>query len=168
MKTRVIVTKAAEHFGFGVIENTGERVYIPASVIMQAPTHEGDKIDVYVSENSRDEKGLTPWFVTYRFVDEEPAAPEPVKQYTPMTVSEQIQEILETASNKIFTTAMVADRMNELSDRQFTSRNIAPYLVSLHKKGIVARASINQIESTQPRISLWTLEFKNFENMIGK
>ena len=51
MKTRVIVTKAAEHFGFGVIENTGERVYIPASVIMQAPTYEGDKIDVYVSEN---------------------------------------------------------------------------------------------------------------------
>ena len=84
-----------------------------------------------------------------------------------MTVAEQIQEILETASNKIFTTAMVADRMNELSDRQFTSRNIAPYLVALHKKGIVARASINQIESTQPRISLWTLEFKNFENMIG-
>lgn len=172
MENNVVVTTAFDHFAFGLVMDTREQVYIPASIVQKFDLHEMDVITAILAPNKGERVERTPWFAVYvtkhngvdalaQAVQETEQEEEPIKQNAPqMTRSEAVQHILSDGS--IYSTAKVAEIMSKITGVEISAANANYHLETLHQDGEVACAEISQSGDAKVGRRYWAKNTTSF------
>lgn len=139
---------------FGIRQDTGESVFVPASIAKRTGLNVGDSATASLIVNvTHPEK--TPWFAV--FLDKTEVAPEPVHT---IAHTEAVGRLL-LESPGYFTTEEVAEECGISSALAFEE------LEQLFAKGRATRADVRTQGMNEPQFILWAGDSNNFVSMEG-
>ena len=139
--------------GFGARTDTGEQVYVPASVVRASGVKEGDICSAKLIPNTHISKSGTPWVAVFVAVSNaEPApAPESTAQTLESRILEAVCDLGYASTNEVAKEASV--------DVQLAHNA----LLRLFNKGSLAKADVYaRPNAERASFCMWALEPRHF------
>lgn len=168
MRTKILITNAQETFGFAINMETGDDVYIPASITKNFDIKTGETYEAKLDVNTGSRAERTPWFCHFIFTEQAPEPqPQPQPQPEPEPETEQamcdyIFDVL--CYEGAHSTSEISKRLrnNFKTATMYTAREL---LVKLFADNRIVKADIHR-SPNQQRASL-TLWGHCLEDIIG-
>jgi hypothetical protein len=161
-----IVNIIASGSGFAQLAESGENVFIPASVVNGAQLQVGERVDAVLVPNMNEMRERTPWRAVRvpRQGIELPPLPKNLTGHDPVSgrsLDQMCFDALVAASREseiaYMTTREVADELN--SDMKMTGNA----LQRLFNAGRISRAEVHhRVGQARPSFILWALQAKDY------
>ena len=161
-----IVNIIASGSGFAQLAESGENVFIPASVVNGAQLQVGERVDAVLVPNMNEMRERTPWRAVRvpRQGVELPPLPKNLTGHDPVSgrsLDQMCFDALVAASREAeiayMTTCEVADELN--SDMKMTGNA----LQRLFNAGRISRAEVHhRVGQARPSFILWALQAKDY------
>ena len=161
-----IVNIIASGSGFAQLAESGENVFIPASVVNGAQLQVGERVDAVLVPNMNEMRERTPWRAVRvpRQGVELPPLPKNLTGHDPVSgrsLDQMCFDALVAASREAeiayMTTREVADELN--SDMKMTGNA----LQRLFNAGRISRAEVHhRVGQARPSFILWALQAKDY------
>jgi hypothetical protein len=161
-----IVNIIATGSGFAQIADSGEQVYIPASVVNGARLQIGERVDAVLVPNMSEMRDRTPWRAVRvpREGIELPPLPEKLTGHDPISgrsLDQMCYDALLAASRESEVSYMTTREVSE--ELNADMKMVGNALQRLFNAGRISRAEVHhRVGQARPSFILWALQAKDY------